>query len=74
MRRLIGKERSGAEEESGGRDVAGNSGFDGVKLLAAGDGDGILCPLHSRSEGAERELAMIAGANVFANNRGSLRL
>ena len=66
-----GEERGGAEEEGGGGDVTGDGGFDGVELLAAGDGDGIAGAVDGRAEGAEGELAVVAGADGFANGGGA---
>ena len=66
-----GEERGGAEKECGGRDVAGDSGIDGVKRLRAGDGDGIDGARERGAEGAQGQFAVVAGADCFAHGGGA---
>ena len=70
----VGKERGGAEEECGGRNIAGDRGFDGVEFLRAGDGDGIDGASERGAEGTQREFAVVAGADGFADDCGALGL
>ncbi len=65
--RGAGKDGRGAEKERGRRDVAGDSGFDGVELLRAGDGDGVDGAREVGAEGAQGEFTVVAGADGFAH-------
>ena len=53
------------------RDVAGHGGVDGVQGLRAGDGDGIDGAVELGAEGAQREFAVVAGADGFAHRGGA---
>ena len=66
-----GEERGGAEEEGGRGHVTGDGGFDGVQVLAAGDGNGIAGAGEGRAKRAEGELAVVASADRFANGGGA---
>jgi hypothetical protein len=69
-----GEERGRAEEKGRGGNVAGDGGFDGVELLAAGNGNRIEGAFEGRAERTERELAMVARADCFADGGGAVRL
>ena len=69
-----GEERGCAEKEGRGGDVSGDGGIDGVELLRAINGYGIEGALDGGSEGAERELAVVACADLFANGSAALGL
>ena len=60
-------QRKNAAEEM----IAGDGGFDGVERLRAGDGDGVERARERCAEGAEGELAVVAGADRFADGGGS---
>ena len=66
-----GEESGGTEEECRRGDVAGNGGFDGVKFLRAGDGDGISGARELGAECAQGQLAVVAGADGFAHGGGA---
>ena len=68
------EESGGAQEEGGGGDVAGDGGFDGVELLAPGDGDGVFGAVDGGAEGTKGELAVIAGADGFVDGGGATGL
>jgi hypothetical protein len=77
----VGEEQRGAEEECGGRDVAGYGGVDGCEALAAEDGEfgGLVRAARGGAgegcaEGLERVLGVVAGEDGFGEAGGAFGL